>query len=81
MAERSAAERKAREGERQVALIAEMVGHSHPEVPEEVLEDMAEQALAKTEDAPVQGLRIPLAQHDVGEQASAWERSRGTDGN
>jgi hypothetical protein len=77
MAKRSAAERKAREDDRQVSSIAETVGHSHAEVPIEVLEDMAEQALAKTEDAPIQGLRMPLAQHEVGDEAAAWERSHG----
>jgi len=79
MSKRSAAEIKAREEDRQVVSVAESVGYTHPDVPEEVLEHMAEEALAKTEDAPVQGLRMPLAQHDVTDQAVAWERSHGDD--
>ncbi len=80
MSNRSAAEIKAREHNHDVISVAELVGSFHSDVPKEFLEDIAEKALAKTKDAPVQAFRILLAQHDVAGQAVAWERSHGGDG-
>ena len=75
MSKSSASGMKASEHDHQVTSLAEWVGYSHPDMPKEILEEIAEDALAKTEDAPIQGFRMPLAQHDVTGQAMAWERS------
>jgi hypothetical protein len=80
MSNRSASEIKAREHDADVISVAELVGSFHCDVPKEFLEDIAEKALEKTEDAPVQGFRMLLAQHDVTGQAVAWERSHGGEG-
>jgi hypothetical protein len=61
--------------------MAERVGYAHPDGPKDVLEEMAGKALASTEDARIQGLRVPLAQHEVADRAVAWEpvwRDRGS---
>ena len=80
MSKRSAAEIEAREPDPDVISVAERVGWLHTDVPKEFLEDMAEKALARTEDAPVQAFRVLLAEHDVSGKAVAWERSHGDDG-
>jgi len=69
-----------RDRDPQLTSVVERVAYSHPEVPKVVLVEMAETALAKTANAPLQGLRMPLAQHDVTEQAIAWERLHGCGG-
>ena len=46
----------------------------HSDVPRDVLEGFAEEALAKTRAAHVQGHRLPLAQHDVRDKATEWKR-------
>lgn len=61
-----------------LSTVVESVAAMHPKVPREQLKEMAEEALAKTEDARVKGHRLPLAHHDVRERAAQWERDHHT---
>ena len=58
-----------------LAAVVESVAPMHPTVPREQLEEMAEEALARTENARIRGHRFPLAHHAVTERASEWERA------
>jgi hypothetical protein len=61
-----------------LAALVESVASKRPNVPRELLEQMAQEALAKTENARIQTHRLPLAHHDVVERAAQWERAHHT---
>jgi hypothetical protein len=59
-----------------LATVVESVASVHPKVPRELLEEAARDALAKSEDARINGHRLGLAHHDVSERAIKWEHDQ-----
>jgi hypothetical protein len=51
-----------------VRIVTESVSGHHPDVPKDEVQEMAEAALHKTEDAPVQTHRAQLAEKEVAER-------------
>lgn len=74
----STAEHETGPSDELLASVVESVASMHPTVPRDRLQEMAREALAKTEDARVKGHRLPLAHHDVRERAAQWERDHHT---
>jgi hypothetical protein len=73
----TAGNKTAQSDELLATLVASMAS-MHPTVPRKQLEEMADEALAKTENARIKGHRLPLAHHDVTERAAQWERAHHT---